>query len=513
MDTSNNPKVRKSKIFSISLAQIRLRTALANTVLFGLALGLKGNLTDYILLFSYLFLNLLFLVVPAIRYLVTRPLRFLMFAIDLTLAGYLLVRTGGLDSPLYPFLFIPVLVAVLRFRYPGILTWCTLMAIMLIFAAIHTKTAAVLPLAIKIGYLYLVGIIGGYVISHTYIVNEEISKRLARWNIELQRLNNFSHQVSSSSNLDDIFQQTVETILQNSSSSMAALMIFDEAEELKIYAHQGWENKWVESYQAHPLTKDSIALAGIIGYRNPLICSDIKKHKELVKVFTNIPVEALFGFPLVAEEDVVGVLMVTNPAVRSMPEREYQILDSIANRASIAIHNATSLHDEKRKAYTDGLTGLYNRRYFNERIEDATGHALADKGSLSLILMDIDNFKKYNDTYGHPEGDRLLKIIAGTMESLVREQDIVSRYGGEEFAVILNNTTNATAMQIADRIRQSIADISPKLVKASVTISVGVATLPDHAKDRDTLITFADKSLYQAKESGKNKVCCGFKAD
>ncbi len=513
MNTPNNPKVRKNKIFSISLAQIRLRTALANTVLFGLALGLKGNLTDYILLFSYLFLNLLFLIVPAIRYLITRPLRFLIFGIDLLLAGYMLARTGGLDSPLYPFLFIPVLVAVLRFRYPGILTWCTLMAVMLILTAVYTKTAAVLPLAIKTGYLYLVGIIGGYVISHTYIVNEEISKRLARWNIELQRLNSFSHQVSSSSNLDEIFQQTVKTVLQNSSSTMAALMIFDEAEELKIYAHQGWEPKWLESYQAHPLTKESIALAGIIGYRNPLLCSDIKKHKELVQVFAGIPVESLFGFPLVAEEEVVGVLMVASSAVRTMPEREYQILGSIANQASIAIHNATSLHDEKRKAYTDGLTGLYNRRYFNERIDDATGRARADKGFLSLILMDIDNFKKYNDTFGHPEGDRLLKTIAVTMVGMVREQDIVARYGGEEFAVILNNTGNATALQIAERIRQSVADLSSKAVKTPVTISAGVATMPDHATDRDTLLEFADKSLYQAKESGKNKVCCGFKTD
>jgi diguanylate cyclase (GGDEF)-like protein len=510
MDVPGNKTVRKSRIFSISLAQIRLQTALANTFLFGLALGLKGNLIDYILLFSYLFLNLLFLVVPAIRYLVTRPLRFPMFGIDLFLAGYLLVRTGGLDSPLYPFLFIPVLVAVLRFRYPGILTWCTLMAAMLILTAAYTKTAAVLPLAIKTGYLYLVGIIGGYIISHTYIVNEEISKRLARWNIELQRLNSFSHQVSTSSNLDEIFQETVKTIRQNSSSTMAALLIFDEAEELKIYAHQGWEPKWVESYQAHPLTKDLNALANIIGYRNPLICSDIKKHKELVKVFADTPVESLFCFPLVAEDDVVGVLMVASPVVRTMPEREYEILGSIANQASIAIHNVTSLHDEKRKAYTDGLTGLYNRRYFNERIEDAAGRALADKGNLSLILIDIDNFKKYNDTYGHLEGDRLLKIIAGTMEGMVREQDVVARYGGEEFAVILNNTNNATALQIAERIRQSVADISPKFLKTPVTISAGVATMPDHAKDRDTLITFADKSLYHAKESGKNKVCCGF---
>jgi diguanylate cyclase (GGDEF)-like protein len=510
MNTPNSKKARKIKIFSISLAQIRLYTALANTVLFGLALGLKGNSTDYILLFSYLFLNLIFLIVPAIRYLVTRPLRFLVFSVDLILAGYLLVRTGGLDSPLYPFLFIPVLVAVLRFRYRGILIWCTLMALMLTLTAIYTGTAAVLPLAIKTGYLYLVGIIGGYIISHTYMVNEEIFKKLARWNIELERINSFSHQVRTSSDLDEIFQQTVETIFNYSSSSMAALMILDETEELKIYAHQGWEKKWLESYQAHPLTKDSIALAGIIGYRNPLICSDIKKHKELVKVFTDIPVESLFGFPLATGEEVVGVLMLTDPAVRTIPEQEYRILESIANQAGIAIHNVTSFHDEKRKAYTDGLTGLNNRRFFNERIEDATSKALAEKGSLSLIMVDIDDFKKYNDTYGHPEGDLLLKIIAGTMERMVREQDIVARYGGEEFAVILSNTNNATAMQIAERIRQSIADIFPKFIKSPVTISAGVATFPEHAKDRDALITFADKSLYQAKESGKNKVCCGF---
>jgi diguanylate cyclase (GGDEF)-like protein len=499
------------KIFSISLAQIRLKIAPVNALLFGLTVGLRGNGSDYIICFSYFFLNIVFLVFKGVGFLVTRPLRFLLFGVDLVIAGYMMMRTGGLHSALYPYFYIPVLIAVLRFRYPGVFIWCSLMAAMLALVAVLSKTLEILPFVIKIGYLYVAGIVGGYLISHNYIVTEAVSKRLTRWNIELQRLNNFSHQVIGGSDLSKIFEQTLKTVQQNGSFPMAAILIFDEDELLRIHANRGWDDKWLQSYQAHPLSKDSEFLAGIIGYRSPVLCEDIKKHQELIKVFMDTPVESLQAFPLVAREErdeVVGILMVSSPAVRAMQEQEYSILAGIANQASIALQNATSLYTEQAKAYTDGLTGLYNRRYFNEQIENA--NLKGGKTNLSLILLDVDDFKKYNDTYGHPEGDRLLKLIAGAILETVREQDIVARYGGEEFAVILNETNNATATEIAERIRLAVEILPSKLLKSPVTISVGVATSPDHAKDRGGLIDYADKSLYYAKNTGKNKVCGSF---
>jgi diguanylate cyclase (GGDEF)-like protein len=240
-----------------------------------------------------------------------------------------------------------------------------------------------------------------------------------------------------------------------------------------------------------------------------LRCNDIKKHPELTKVFAGIPVDSLFAFPLVVENEVVGVLMITNPSVRTMPEQESRIMASIAHQASIAIQNVVHLKTEKKKADTDGLTGLFNRRYFNEQIEEAVYRALERKSALSLILMDLDDFKHYNDTYGHPAGDQLLKIVANTLTGAVRDHDIVARYGGEEFAIILKDTSNQLAVDIAERVRLAVATLPKGAMKCPVTLSLGVATMPDHATDRAALLEYADSSLYQAKKSGKNKVCCG----
>ncbi len=502
---------RTEKIFSISLAQIRLKIAPVNALLFGLAVGLQGNGLDYIICFSYFFLNIVLIVFKGIGFLVTRPLRFLLFGIDLAIAGYMMVRTGGLHSVLFPFFYIPVLIAVLRFKYRGVLIWCSLMALMMALVALFSQTMEILSLVIRVGYLYAAGIIGAYLINHNYAITEEVSKRLTRWNIELQRLNNFSNQVIGGSDLDKIFEQTLKAAQQNCSFPMTAIMIFDEDEVLRIHASRGWEDKWRQSYESHPLSKDSEFLAGIVGYRSPVFCEDIKKHQELTEVFADTPVESLQAFPLVAREDkadIVGILMVSSPAVKTMREQEYSILVSIANQAGIALQNAVSLYTEQTKAYTDGLTGLYNRRFFNEQIENLS--LKNGKSNLSLILLDIDDFKKYNDTYGHPEGDRLLKLVAGTILETVRERDIVARYGGEEFVVILNETNNAIAIEIAERIRKAIAGLPPKLLQSPVAISAGVATSPDHAKDRSSLIDYADKSLYHAKNTGKNKVCSGF---
>lgn len=503
-------KAGASKIFSISLAQIRLKLVLINAVLIGLAVWDHGARIDYIVVIAYFFINFFCLVIPGLRPLVTRPLRYIFFGMDLVVTGFMIARTGGSQSELYPLLFIPVMVAVLRFKYQGIIAWCSVMAAILTGASYYADTIWATPLLLKIIYFYLAGLVGGYLINHTFTVTEEVSKRLARWNLDLQRLNNFSLEVTGSSDLDGVFKQTLKAVLQCNPSQMAAIMMFNDEGVLNIYDSAGWEDKWLESYKRHPLKRESLTLAPIIIFKNPLRCSDIKKHPELTKVFAGIPVDSLFAFPLVVENEVVGVLLITNSSVRTMPEQESRIMATIAHQASIAIQNVAQLTTVTKKAATDGLTGLYNRRYFNEQIEEAVCRAVAKHAALSLILIDVDDFKNYNDTYGHPAGDQLLKIIANTITGAVREHDIVARYGGEEYAIILKDTSNQLALDIAERVRLSVANLPKEVLKCPVTLSLGVATLPDHAMDRAGLLEYADRSLYQAKNSGKNKVCCGF---
>ncbi len=152
-------------------------------------------------------------------------------------------------------------------------------------------------------------------------------------------------------------------------------------------------------------------------------------------------------------------------------------------------------------AVRDGLTGLFNRRYFNELINIETNRIKRTPAALSLLMLDIDNFKNYNDTQGHLAGDDLLKNVAKVFKNSARAVDIVCRYGGEEFVIMLPLTDKKGAQIIAERLRVQVALYLP------VTVSIGIASFPDDDQDIIGLVGKADDALYQAKKSGKNKWC------
>lgn len=160
-------------------------------------------------------------------------------------------------------------------------------------------------------------------------------------------------------------------------------------------------------------------------------------------------------------------------------------------------------------ATTDGLTDLYNHRYFQEKLKENMKRANRFNSSFSLVLIDIDFFKKFNDTYGHQAGDEVLRQVGQALKKAVKPTDLVARYGGEEMVIILSDADTNSAIGIADRICKTIADKQFKLaegLEVNVTISLGVASYPIHGKTSTELIEFADKGLYRAKENGRNQV-------
>lgn len=162
-------------------------------------------------------------------------------------------------------------------------------------------------------------------------------------------------------------------------------------------------------------------------------------------------------------------------------------------------------------AVTDGLTGLYNHRYFQDRFEEEVERARRYQNPLSLMMLDLDDFKIYNDANGHIAGDLLLVEVSKVFKKAVRKVDTVARYGGEEFAIILPSTKKKGASIIAGRICQKVADHHfPNQVimpLGRITISVGVASLGEDADNHSNLLDYADKALYRAKQGGKNQVC------
>jgi diguanylate cyclase (GGDEF)-like protein len=160
-------------------------------------------------------------------------------------------------------------------------------------------------------------------------------------------------------------------------------------------------------------------------------------------------------------------------------------------------------------AVTDGLTGLYNHRHFHERLALEVERSQRNGLPLSLLMIDVDHFKQFNDTFGHPSGDEVLRQLARVLTDTRRANDVVSRYGGEEFTVILVDTAKFTAAKFAERVRERVAahDFSDAAAKAGRnTVSVGLATYPEDGSDAEALVRAADTALYSAKRAGRNRV-------
>lgn len=173
------------------------------------------------------------------------------------------------------------------------------------------------------------------------------------------------------------------------------------------------------------------------------------------------------------------------------------LLDRLFDKYEMAVHSAI----------TDKLTGLYNRRYFDYFIDLELKRSLRENSSLALLMIDVDNFKQINDTLGHLIGDKILNKLGDLIKANIRETDLAARYGGEEFSIVMSNTGFEEAVEIAERIRNSVEAYKFDTEKLIITVSIGIALHPLDAKSLQDLLDKADSALYRAKRDGKNQVC------
>ncbi|MBI3039763.1 sensor domain-containing diguanylate cyclase [bacterium] len=236
----------------------------------------------------------------------------------------------------------------------------------------------------------------------------------------------------------------------------------------------------------------------------PLFVEDVETDHTFLSIKkSNISRGTLISVPLKAKDKLLGVINVSKSVPNSFSKKDFDLYKNLANQASIAIENARLY----KYAVTDEMTKLYNHRYFQQRLDEELLRADRYENQVSLIMLDVDHFKKFNDTYGHPEGDRVLKTVSKLLESNVREIDIVARYGGEEFVVICPEKDSGGALAPANRIRTAIEgfDFRINSVHVPITISLGVASYPDQARNKSELVTRADTALYYSKENGRNR--------
>lgn len=218
-------------------------------------------------------------------------------------------------------------------------------------------------------------------------------------------------------------------------------------------------------------------------------------------------VRPLAAVPLIYQKRFMGVLMVrSDDPTRAWQENEILLLRTVADQVTVAVSHARLFSQMQQQALTDGLTGCFNRRSFEMQLERDLHMATRMRLPLSLILLDLDNFKRVNDTFGHEAGDVALRLLADGLRDELRSVDTAARYGGEEFAVILPQAGIDGAMIVAERLRRRIELMEVPGV-GHVTASLGIATFPQHASSRDTLVLAADRALYNAKNAGRNCVC------
>ncbi|PIE68791.1 MAG: GGDEF domain-containing protein [Deltaproteobacteria bacterium] len=236
----------------------------------------------------------------------------------------------------------------------------------------------------------------------------------------------------------------------------------------------------------------------------------LNKDASLFKPLSLPDTGNLIQLPLIWNETTMGLLCIVSNEAETLGRDRVQILRAVANHLALALRNALMYRTMKNQADHDGLTRIFNRQHFERRIAKELKRHQRYQNELSLLMLDLDHFKRINDTYGHLAGDLVLREVADMLRATLRESDIPARYGGEEFVVILPHTQEEDAWILAERIRQKIAAHTFKFHDHyfQVTTSMGISSVkPSLLKSAEYLVSLADQALYLAKTSGRNMVC------
>ncbi|MFQ5442585.1 MAG: diguanylate cyclase [Thermodesulfobacteriota bacterium] len=325
-------------------------------------------------------------------------------------------------------------------------------------------------------------------------------KNLDEINSELSILHDISKVLASTLDKKELFLRVLKTItgikLFKLESSGGVFIV--EGDKMELVAHLGHANTFLELHKGIHVGE---CLCGMAAKTGELIysASSVKDERHTIR-YPGLTDHGHVIVPLKAQGEVVGVLYLYLPAGACVEESKKNLLRSIGNQLGMAISNLKLFDKTKELTLKDPLTGIANRRYIDRELKKSLHLSKRTNSPFSIIMIDIDFFKKYNDTYGHVAGDNLLKDISIVFLKALRETDLVGRYGGEEFLALLPDTDLLGACNVAERIRKAVK------AKTGVTVSLGVAGLQKEVRDWKEILILADTALYRAKENGRNRV-------
>lgn len=324
---------------------------------------------------------------------------------------------------------------------------------------------------------------------------------------ELYALHEISMYVNSSLKQDDVLRCTIDGLVGMLDLSHCGLFLLDTDDQLAYAAGHGLTLP--EGYRAPG--DGWLARTALETHFTKL--DGLRARGEAVSDLLGLAedLESVVLFPLIKAETTMGVLLLGDDGSgRGVPLSTVDFVNVLVPHVASALHNAELYQKLNQMAITDGLTGLFNHRYFHERLQHNIEVSRRYMRPFSLLMIDIDHFKQFNDTYGHQAGDRVLRFVAKQLKQMLRGTDILARYGGEEFAIQLLETPHDRVRLVAERLVQAFREETIELPTAaepvSITISVGVATFPYDGESTTELIHFADQGLYAAKRAGRNRV-------
>jgi len=357
-------------------------------------------------------------------------------------------------------------------------------------------------------------VIGGYSARLMWdMVEARIRSReeIERLLIEYQSLYDLGLKLTASENPEKLYQTIVDYATSLTNTPAGSLTIFEEKQgEMALAAVKGVSRRF--SNKTRWKVRQGGLTSHILNQDQPLAVQDIKKHPRFDNpIMVREGIRSLIASPLKTEGRIVGILYVDDFKPRRYSTREISLLSLLSTFAAMAIEKTKLLESTRQLAITDELTGLFNHRHFRQQLNIEINRADRYGRSLSLMMIDIDYFKHYNDTNGHLKGNEVLKQVGRILKEASREVDIVARYGGEEFSIIMPETKRRRAFALSERLRKRIAshkfENAQKQPNKKLTVSIGAASYPESAGTAFDLVAEADKALYEAKRAGRNTVC------